>query len=167
MNVINSDGLEFNPVNRVLSVESTAMVGIHELILSSSNPTTADPFDLTLVARPMMPPATPTTVTITEVMMVDTGTVIREDDDNDFEKFAGGTAAAAIAIIVYKTAIAPKFGSKIKFTAMPTSNKSLQYNLSADLNKNWSANFTVDKQVKINSETNNSNLYELKFEYKF
>ena len=94
----------------------------------------------------------------------------RESDDDKFDDFAIYSGIAILGTWAFNKYGLPGFsniGNRIKFQAKPTSNKSLQYNLSTDINKNWSANFTVDKQVKINSETNNSNLYKLKFEYRF
>ena len=93
----------------------------------------------------------------------------RCDSNDDFEKVGYAAAAAVIGSVVwnfYKIKN-PGLTNRINFTAKPTSNRSLQYNLSADINKNWHMNFTVDKNIKINSETNNSNLYKLKFEYRF
>ena len=88
----------------------------------------------------------------------------RKSNDDKFDDFAIYSGVAILSTWAFNKYLV---NAPVKFTAKPTSNKSLQYNLSADINKNWSANFTVDKQVKINSETNNSNLYKLKFEYKF
>ena len=94
---------------------------------------------------------------------------MRRDSNDDFEKVGYAAAAAVIGSVAwnfYKIRN-PGLTDRFNFTAMPTSNKSLQYNLSADINKNWSANFTVDKQVKINSDTTNSKNYKLEFKYLF
>ena len=91
----------------------------------------------------------------------------RKHSDDKFDDFAIYSGVAILSTWAFNQYGLPGFSDRIKFQAKPTSNKNLQYQLSADINKNWSANFTVDKQVKINNETNNSNLYKLKFEYKF
>ena len=99
-----------------------------------------------------------------------TSTVARKKDDNDdFEKVAYSAGVAIVGSVIwnYYRNRNPSFGKQFEFQAKPTSNKSLQYSLQTNLNESWVANFTVDKTVKINSETNNSNLYKLKFEYKF
>ena len=94
---------------------------------------------------------------------------MRRDSNDDFEKVGYAAAAAVIGSVAwnfYKIKN-PGLTDRFNFTAKPTSNKSLQYNVSTDINKNWSANFTVDKQVKINSDTTNSNNYKLEFKYRF
>ena len=91
----------------------------------------------------------------------------RKSNDDKFDDFAIYSGVAILGSWAYAKYVAPGFSDKIKFTAKPTSNKSLQYSLSTNLNESWSANFTVNKSVKINSDTVNSNLYKVKFEYKF
>ena len=100
-----------------------------------------------------------------QAAMVQTTTVAaRKSADDKFDDFAIYSGVAILSTWAFNKYI---INAPVKFTAMPTSNKSLQYNLSTDINKNWSVNFTVDKSVKINDETNNSNLYKVKFEYRF
>ena len=114
-------------------------------------------FRITVMPRPV-PPAPPPSATVAR----------KKDSDDDVKNLATAVfvgAAATYIYGIYQTRN-PKF-NKVNFTAMPTSNKSLQYNLSTNINKNWSANFTVDKQVKINSDTTNSNHYKLEFKYRF
>ena len=91
-------------------------------------------------------------------------TTRRKNADDKFDEFAIYSGVAILGNWAFNKYI---INAPVKFSANPTSNKSLQYNLSANLNKSWSANFTVDKSVKMNSETNDSNLYKLKFEYQF
>ena len=95
----------------------------------------------------------------------------KKDSNDDYKNTVAAAGVAAIATIGYQLLKLHNPNSiiakRVNFTAKPTSNKSLQYNLSTDINKNWSANFTVDKQVKINDETTNANSYRLKFEYSF
>ena len=93
-------------------------------------------------------------------------TVIREkDDDSDTEDIVVASLIGT-AIGYY---ISSYYSANNKFTihAMPTSTNSYQFSFNSKLNKNWSANFTVDKTMKINNDTVDSNLYKLKFEYKF
>ena len=158
---IADSGLSFTESSRVLTATDSAAIRTYQLRYQRLGGGGVDLLEADFALRVCIAggcpaPAAPSTAQ-------------RKSRDNDFENFATATAIGMLATAAWLTIKNhnPTITNKINFTAMPTSNKSLQYNLNANLNKSWSANFTVDKTVKINSDTTNSNHYKLEFKYQF